>query len=99
MSSDALTPFDTNWQKGSGATPLTTQGLFFGGAISIPTSLPIFPFLTISCRFARELKGTLSSRYLRRQHQTNYFAVRFSQGGRYHIGIDGSRWTMVPRMS
>jgi len=22
-----LTPFDTNWKKGSGATPLTTQGL------------------------------------------------------------------------
>jgi len=22
-----LTPFDTNWKKGSGATPLTTQDL------------------------------------------------------------------------
>jgi hypothetical protein len=33
-----LTPFDTNWKKGSGATPLATQDLFFGGAISIPTA-------------------------------------------------------------
>jgi hypothetical protein len=33
-----LTPFDTNWKKGSGATPLTTQDLFCGGAISIPTA-------------------------------------------------------------
>jgi hypothetical protein len=33
-----LTPFDTNWKKGSGATPLTTQDLFFGDAISIPTA-------------------------------------------------------------
>jgi hypothetical protein len=23
----ALTPFDTNWKKGSGATPFTTQDL------------------------------------------------------------------------
>jgi hypothetical protein len=33
-----LTPFDTNWEKGSGATPLTAQDLFFGDAISIPTA-------------------------------------------------------------
>jgi hypothetical protein len=33
-----LTPFDTNWKKGSGATPLTTQDLFFGDAISTPTA-------------------------------------------------------------
>ena len=33
-----LTPFDTNWERGSGATPLTIQDLFFGGAISIPTA-------------------------------------------------------------
>jgi hypothetical protein len=33
-----LTPFDTNWKEGSGATPLETQGLFFGDAISIPTA-------------------------------------------------------------
>jgi hypothetical protein len=33
-----LTPFDTNWKKASGATPLTTQDLFFGDAISIPTA-------------------------------------------------------------
>ena len=30
-----VTPFDTNWQEGGGATPLTTQDLFFGDAISI----------------------------------------------------------------
>jgi hypothetical protein len=33
-----LTPFDTNWRKGGGATPLTVQDLFFGDAISISTS-------------------------------------------------------------
>jgi hypothetical protein len=33
-----LTPFDTNWKKGSGATPLTIQDLSFGDAISIPTA-------------------------------------------------------------
>jgi hypothetical protein len=33
-----LTPFDTNWNVGSGATPLSTQDLFFGDAISIPTA-------------------------------------------------------------
>jgi hypothetical protein len=33
-----LTPFDTNWKEGSGATPLTIQDLFFGDAISIPTA-------------------------------------------------------------
>jgi hypothetical protein len=33
-----LTPFDTNWMEGSGATPLTIQDLFFGDAISIPTA-------------------------------------------------------------
>jgi hypothetical protein len=33
-----LTPFDTNWREGSGATPLATQDLFFGDAISIPTA-------------------------------------------------------------
>jgi len=38
-----LTPFDTNWKEGSGATPLTTQDLFFGDAISVPTALTIFP--------------------------------------------------------
>jgi hypothetical protein len=32
-----LTPFDTNWKKGSGATPLTTQDLFCRDAVSIPT--------------------------------------------------------------
>jgi hypothetical protein len=37
-SSHYLTPFDTNWNKGSGATPSTTQYLFCGGAISIPTA-------------------------------------------------------------
>ncbi len=33
-----LIPFDTNWNKGGGATPLATQDLVFGGAISIPTA-------------------------------------------------------------
>jgi hypothetical protein len=33
--------FDTNWKNGSGATPLTTQGLFFGDAISIPIARSI----------------------------------------------------------
>ena len=33
-----LTPFDTNWKEGGGATPLTTQDLFFGDAISTPTA-------------------------------------------------------------
>jgi hypothetical protein len=33
-----LTPFDTNWKKGGGATPLTTQDLFLGDAISISTA-------------------------------------------------------------
>jgi hypothetical protein len=41
-----LTPFDTNWKKGSGATPLTTQDLFFGDAISIPTAPTKVPLLT-----------------------------------------------------
>jgi hypothetical protein len=34
----AVKPFDANWRKGSGAAPLTTQDLFFGDAISIPTA-------------------------------------------------------------
>jgi hypothetical protein len=29
-----LTPFDTNWNEGSGATPLTIQDLFYWDAIS-----------------------------------------------------------------
>ena len=33
-----LTPFDTNWKKGSGATPLTTQDLFYRDELSIPTA-------------------------------------------------------------
>jgi hypothetical protein len=33
-----LTPFDTNWKKGSGATPLTTQDLFCRDELSIPTA-------------------------------------------------------------
>jgi hypothetical protein len=33
-----MTPFDTNWGIGGGATPLTIQDLFFGDAISIPTA-------------------------------------------------------------
>ena len=33
-----LTPFDTNWKRGSSATPLTTQDLFCGVAISISTA-------------------------------------------------------------
>jgi integrase len=35
-----LTPFDTNWKKGSGATPVTTQGLLKWTQFSIPTALP-----------------------------------------------------------
>ena len=35
---EGLTPFDTNLMKGGGATPLTTQDLFLGDAISIPTA-------------------------------------------------------------
>ena len=35
---EGLTPFDTNWGEGDGATLLTTQDLFFGDAISIPTA-------------------------------------------------------------
>src|SRR6266403_3533833 len=35
----SLTPLDTNWKKGSGATSSTTQDLFCGGAISIPAAL------------------------------------------------------------
>ena len=35
---DSLTPLDTNWKKGSGATLLATQDLFFGDAISIHTA-------------------------------------------------------------
>jgi len=31
-----LTPFDTNWRKGGGATPLAIQGLFFRDAIFDP---------------------------------------------------------------
>jgi hypothetical protein len=34
----ALTPFDTNWKKGSGATPLTTQDLRKWMQFSIPTA-------------------------------------------------------------
>jgi len=33
-----MTPFDTNWMKGSGATPLTTQDLFCRDELSIPTA-------------------------------------------------------------
>ena len=33
-----MTPFDTNWEKGGSATPLTIQDLFLGDAISIPTA-------------------------------------------------------------
>jgi hypothetical protein len=33
-----LTPFGTNWKKGSGATPFTMRGLEIQGAISIPTA-------------------------------------------------------------
>ena len=33
-----LTPFDTTWNKGSGATPLTIQDLYYWDAISIPTA-------------------------------------------------------------
>jgi hypothetical protein len=43
-----LTPFDTNWRKGGGATHLTTQDLFFGDAISIPTA-PSSPRGRICC--------------------------------------------------
>ena len=34
----SLTPFDTNWKEGSGATPLTIQDLLNWDAISIPTA-------------------------------------------------------------
>src|ERR1700730_4749838 len=50
-----LTPFDTNWQKGSGATPLTTQDLFLGDAISILTAP------TKSKRIEPEAKARISS--------------------------------------
>ena len=33
-----MTPFDTNWKEGSGATPLTIQDLRKVDAISIPTA-------------------------------------------------------------
>ncbi|SRR6266851_5453921 len=33
-----LTPFDTNWKKGSRATPSTTQDLFSRDELSIPTT-------------------------------------------------------------
>jgi hypothetical protein len=33
-----LEPFDTDWKKGSSATPSTTENLFFGDAISISTA-------------------------------------------------------------
>src|SRR5712692_9116936 len=53
-----------------------------------PPPLPTSSFLTVSCRFARELKGALSSRYLRWQHQTEdanlnegRVLVRMSRGG------------------
>jgi len=36
-----MTSFDTNWKKGSGATPLTIQDLFFGDAILIPIARSI----------------------------------------------------------
>ena len=41
LQSVKLTPFDPNWKKGSGATPLTIQDLFCGGEISIPTALTL----------------------------------------------------------
>src|SRR5258706_15754471 len=52
-----------------------------GRWVRSPPPLPTSSFLTVSCRFVRELKGALSSRYLRWQHQTNHFAVCFSQSG------------------
>jgi len=45
-----LTPFDTNWKKGSGATPLTTQDLFFWDELSIPTA-PTNYFIPLGLKF------------------------------------------------
>jgi hypothetical protein len=61
---------------------------FIGMNFRSPPPLPISPFLTVSCRFVRELKGALSSRYVRRQHQTNHFAVCFSQSGGNRMCVD-----------
>src|SRR5712692_115392 len=60
-----------------------------------PPPLPTSSFLTVSCRFARELKGALSSRYLRWQHQTNHFAVCFSQSGGNRVRVDIHRGTNI----
>ena len=59
-----------------------------GRWVRSPPPLPTSSFLTVSCRFVRELKGALSSRYLRWQHQTNHFAVCFSQSGGNRVRVD-----------
>jgi hypothetical protein len=58
-----LTPFDTNWKKGSGATPLTTQDLFCGGAISIPAAPTNHPICSEELSdFARRQKAAIRIR-------------------------------------
>jgi hypothetical protein len=74
--------------SGGGCNALRAQALFSSLSFRSPPPLPTFPFLTISYRFARELKGALSPRYLRRQHQMNHFAVCFSQGGGNRMRVD-----------
>ena len=57
-----LTPFDTNWEKGGSATPLTIQDLFFGDAISIPTAPTSFPFHVKGlAKTARQQKAALTA--------------------------------------
>jgi hypothetical protein len=73
-------------QKSSGIRAAGEVFLLTSPLIGPP--LPTSPFLTMSCRLARELKGALSSRYLRRQHQTNHFAVCFSQSGGNRMRVD-----------
>ena len=48
-SSRNLTPFDTNWKKGSGATPLTIQDLLKWIQFSIPTAPTKFTSVSIRC--------------------------------------------------
>ena len=58
-----MTPFDTNWEKGSGATPSATQDLFFGDAISIPTwEVRLIPQLPLLDDYRQNQVDTCQSR-------------------------------------
>jgi hypothetical protein len=64
-----VTPFDTNWKRGSGATPLTTRDLLFGDAISTPTAptkvlLILLPLLVWISNFGSPLDELLAAVYV-----------------------------------